>query len=151
MQYDFLLQTTGYLDVPNQAPPQPTATPTANGEEEEEIKEDAESNSFINPHTGKLRPSLPSVQLAPFPEERYPRPKTTYLSPAEKLQLLKKREENWDTLSPAKIRKFSVQGQNGVYELQEGIFLICDNYVELRDSVVSRLSSPSFPPQPVKS
>lgn len=133
LQYDFLLHTTAYRDVPNQAPRPPSRSESPSVP----VQEDVSSNSYISPHTGRLRPSIPSVRLAPFPEEASVRPRTTYLSPAEKVQLLKSREENWDTLSAAKIRKFSVDGQAGVYELQEGIFLICDNYVELRGSVVS--------------
>lgn len=126
------MHTTAYLDVPNQAPPQvsrpgsPTAPPV----------DDPITNSYVSPHTGQLRPSIPSVKLAPFTEVPPPRSKTVYLSAAEKHQLLKRREENWDTLSAERIRKFTVQGEAGVYELQEGIFLICDNYVELRDSLV---------------
>ena len=46
------------------------------------------------------------------------------------MKLLKEREEAWDTLTPKKIRKLSVEGHAGVYELQEGIFLMCNDYVE---------------------
>lgn len=127
------MHTTAYLDVQNQPPPQISPTGPSDGTP----KDDESTNSYVSPHTGLLRPSIPSVKLAPFPEERSARPKMVYLSAAEKYQLLKQREDNWDTLSAAKTRKFSVTGQAGVYELQEGIFLICDNYIELRDSLVS--------------
>jgi hypothetical protein len=125
LQYDFQLTTTAYLDVINQAPepittPKQVATPV----------EDKATNSYISPHTGKLRSSIPSVKFAPFPEDPSPRPSTVFISPAGKVKLLKEREEGWDTLTPKKIRKFSIEGNAGVYELQEGIFLMCDDYVE---------------------
>lgn len=132
IQYEALLHTTAYLDVPNQPPPQVSRPASP----ESPPVDDPATNSYISPHTGRIRPSIPSVKLAPFPEERSARHKTVYLSAAEKYQLLKRREENWDTLSAEKIRKCTVTGQAGVYELQEGIFLICDDYVDLRDSLV---------------
>jgi hypothetical protein len=52
--------------------------------------------------------------------------------------LLKEREENWDTLTPKKIRKFSITGHAGIYELQEGIFLMCDDYREDPNSLVGQ-------------
>jgi len=132
LQYEALLQTTAYLDVPNQLPPQvsQSASPSTPPVDE------PHTNSYISPHTGRLRPSIPSVKLAPFPEQPSIRPNTVCLSAGEKAQLLKKREDNWDTLSAAKIRKFTVNGQAGVYELQEGIFLICDDFEAVRDSLV---------------
>lgn len=133
MQYAFLLHTTAYLDVPNQAGRDLKLTDSGGLDP----KDDPATNSFVSPHTGHLRPSIPSVTLSPFTENAPIRPRITDLSPAEKTHLLRTREKNWDTLTAAKMRKFSVEGQAGVYELQEGIFLICDNYVELRDSVVS--------------
>lgn len=95
-----------------------------------EIIENKATNTYISPHTGKLRTSIPSIKFAPFPEDPSPRLSTVFISPAEKVKLLKDREENWDTLTPKKIRKLSVEGHAGVYELQEGIFLMCDDYVE---------------------
>ena len=124
LQYDFQLTTSAYLDVPNQAPEPKSARVVS------EVVEDKATNSYISPHTGKLRTSIPSVKFAPFPEEPSARPSTVFISPAEKVKLLKEREEAWDTLTPKKIRKLSVEGHAGVYELQEGIFLMCDDYVE---------------------
>jgi len=57
------------------------------------------------------------------------------------VKLLKEREEAWDTLTPKKIRKLSVEGHAGVYELQEGIFLMCDDYVEQAAGAGVSLSS----------
>lgn len=37
-----------------------------------------------------------------------------------------KREAAWDTLTPRQVRMFTTTGAAGVYELQEGIHLICD-------------------------
>jgi len=139
LQYDFQLTTSAYLDVINQVPeresePTPTATPTPT-----EAVENKSTNSYISPHTGKLRKSIPTVKFAPFPEEPSKRPSTVFISPAEKVKLLKEREEGWDTLTPKKIRKLSVEGNAGVYELQEGIFLMCDDYVEQGGAGVSDL------------
>lgn len=36
------------------------------------------------------------------------------------------------------MRKFTIRGPAGVYELQEGMFLICDEYTELDDRKVRR-------------
>jgi hypothetical protein len=120
------LTTSAYIDVPNQAP-EPNSAPEVTNTE---VVENKATNSYISPHTGKLRTSIPSVKFAPFPEEPSARPSTVFISPAEKVKLLKEREEAWDTLTPKKIRKLSVEGHAGVYELQEGIFLMCDDYVE---------------------
>jgi hypothetical protein len=114
------LTTSAYIDVPNQAP-EPNSAPEVTNTE---VVENKATNSYISPHTGKLRTSIPSVKFAPFPEEPSARPSTVFISPAEKVKLLKEREEAWDTLTPKKIRKLSVEGHAGVYELQEGIFLI---------------------------
>ena len=126
LQYDFQLTTSAYIDVPNQAP-EPSSAPEVT---DTEVVENKATNSYISPHTGKLRTSIPSVKFASFPEEPSARPSTVFISPAEKVKLLKEREEAWDTLTPKKIRKLSVEGHAGVYELQEGIFLMCDDYVE---------------------
>jgi hypothetical protein len=99
--------------------------------------EDPSTNSYISPHTGKLRTSIPSVKFSAFPHEPVPRPLTEFISPAEKVKLLKEREANWDTLTPKRMRTLSVEGSAGVYELQEGIFLMCDDYVEQREVGVS--------------
>lgn len=138
MQYDFHLTTSAYIDVPNQAP-EPASTPIIS----DPPVENKTTNSNISPHTGKLRASIPSVKFAPFPDEPSPRPSTVFISPAEKVKLLKEREERWDTLTPKKIRKLSVEGNAGVYELQEGIFLMCDDYVERGGMGVSSMRAGS--------
>ena len=51
-----------------------------------------------------------------------------FASPLEKNLVLRDRERRWETLSPLAEVKFKVTGPAGVYELQEGIFLMCDEY-----------------------
>jgi hypothetical protein len=80
-----------------------------------------------SPHTGLPRATLPTVSLAPWPEVP---PKTrkdySYLSTAGKNKALRARERRWDTVTPAQVRRLSVRGPSGVYELQEGILLMCE-------------------------
>lgn len=52
------------------------------------------------------------------------------LAPAKKLELLRDREERWGRLDPRAKRRMTVHGPAGVYELQEGMFLICDDWEE---------------------
>jgi hypothetical protein len=133
LQYATQLATSAYLDVQNQPP----AIKSPDDVESEPPVEDPTTNSFISPHTGRLRPSIESVKLAPFPDDPSPRPATVYISPAEKMKLLKEREDNWDTLTPKRIRRFNISGHAGIYELQEGVFLMCDNYAQIHDAAVS--------------
>lgn len=135
LQYATQLATSAYLDVPNQPPKIKDAV--ADDIKLEPPVENPDSNSFISPHTGRLRPSVPSVKLAPFPDDPSHRPSTVYISPAEKMKLLKEREDNWDTLTPKKIRRFTITGHAGIYELQEGVFLMCDDYEQIHDAAVS--------------
>lgn len=58
-------------------------------------------------------------------------------SASEKLQSLQRREANWETLNFASERSFTIKGPAGVYELQEGIFLMCDEYSGTDDGKVS--------------
>lgn len=83
-------------------------------------------DSLRSPHTGKIRQSIPSVRFPPWPRD----PPSTLLdtsdlSLAEKTELLSKREAAWDTLTPRQVRTFCTTGAAGVYELQEGIYLLC--------------------------
>lgn len=87
-----------------------------------------------SPHTGRPRPTLPTVQLAPWHVEppRTRRDESALTLP-EKNLVLGARERRWDTLTPAQSRLFNVKGANSVYELQEGILLMCEEFTgELR-------------------
>ncbi|KAK4689571.1 hypothetical protein P7C73_g542, partial [Tremellales sp. Uapishka_1] len=55
------------------------------------------------------------------------------LSTAEKTVELRDREARWATLQAKHTETLKVQGPAGVYELQEGIFLMCDEYSDQDD------------------
>jgi hypothetical protein len=118
LQYATQLATSAYLDVQNQPP----AIKSPDDVESEPPVEDPTTNSFISPHTGRLRPSIESVKLAPFPDDPSPRPATVYISPAEKMKLLKEREDNWDTLTPKRIRRFNISGTRESTSFKRGCF-----------------------------
>lgn len=48
------------------------------------------------------------------------------MSAADKVESLKRRGANWETLNYASKRSITVEGPARVYELQEGIFLMCE-------------------------
>lgn len=102
----------GYVNVPNRVPP-PQPLP-AEGDDVE-----------TSPHTGTKRVSIPSVALARWPDKAPPKVDVSALSAAEKGRLLRDREERFDRLAPAQVREFAVAGPAGVYELQDGVFLLC--------------------------
>ncbi len=60
------------------------------------------------------------------------------LSAQEKNKLLTARERRWETLDAEHVRTFKIAGPAGVYELQEGIFLMCDEYSDTDDGRVSQ-------------
>ena len=60
------------------------------------------------------------------------------LSAQEKNALLKEREQRWSELDAARQERMKVHGPAGVYELQEGIFLMCNDYSNRDDGRVSR-------------
>ena len=55
--------------------------------------------------------------------------------------MLEERERRWETLDPAQVRTFRISGPAGVYELQEGMFLMCDDYSDADDGRVSGMST----------
>ncbi|BEI86007.1 hypothetical protein CcaverHIS002_0602940 [Cutaneotrichosporon cavernicola] len=111
LKYQSTLVARGYLDVPNRIPPQPWSREGAKLE--------------TSPYTGTTRAMIPSVSLPAFEKEPPGRRDTSALSAAEKAQLLAEREARFDELRPTEVRQFSVAGPAGVYELQDGIFLLC--------------------------
>lgn len=56
------------------------------------------------------------------------------------------RERRWEELDPKIVAKRFVSGPAGVYELQEGIFLLCDNY--LGPAIAGSLKVRSLSPTP---
>lgn len=120
VQYRLILETAGYVDCPNQPRPKPSFD-SAGGEA-------SSSRPRKSPHTGRLRPTIPSVTLADWPAE----PADTAmdisnLSAVDKAKLLRAREERWDALDAGQVRTFQVSGFMNVYELQEGILLVCES------------------------
>lgn len=49
------------------------------------------------------------------------------LSASDKAKLLRAREDRWDALDAGQVRTFQVSGHMNVYELQEGILLVCES------------------------
>ena len=80
------------------------------------------SNHFEQPEGGFLTPKPPVNASSP---------------PLDKQLALKERERRWETLSPAGTQLIHVAGPTGVYELQEGIFLMCDDYSDGNEGRVS--------------
>ncbi|WRT66203.1 uncharacterized protein IL334_003156 [Kwoniella shivajii] len=144
LQYQFTLHLSGYLDVPFRSPPStsPLAKPECSSNTS--VKGDATTESSVrslrSPHTGKPRQTIPSVTLAPWPKE----PSTIVshdklISPADRNSLLKAREKRWETLDWGEKRHFKIQGREGVYELQEGVFLMCDDFNDMEDDKPSSI------------
>ncbi|WVF71624.1 hypothetical protein IAT40_006432 [Kwoniella sp. CBS 6097] len=155
-QYRFTLDTSAYLDVPFQIPPLPSSSST-NPEESDGISrpsspEHETTNSlrnetdatrtltFRSPHTQNPRQCIPSVTLAPWPKEPAKLiPYDKLVSPADKNEVLASREKRWQTLDWAQKRVMKVQGKEGVYELQEGVFLMCDDFNDWEDDKPSTI------------
>ncbi|WWC70361.1 uncharacterized protein I206_104311 [Kwoniella pini CBS 10737] len=145
LQYQFTLSTTSYLDVPWRPPPSGSSINEDFTEENHKLNEESESSSssivtLRSPHTGKARQSIPSVSLAPWPKEPSLHiPHDKVISPADRNNLLSGREKRWETLDWAEKRTFKIQGREGVYELQEGIFLMCDDFNDAEDDKPSSI------------
>ncbi|WVO16342.1 hypothetical protein L204_104017 [Cryptococcus depauperatus] len=132
LQYLATLQTSAYvdcpwsekatsIDCPLPATPESVSPSSLKSEPERPI-------AFRSPHTGRYRSTIGSVTLAPWPKEppeKFPFEHAT--SAAEKCDRLRDRERRWETMDAKEKRVFKVQGREGVYELQEGIFLLCDD------------------------
>ena len=134
LQYAFTLETSAYVDVPNlPIPPPPAVLPSAPSDD---------SSSTSSPHTGKARATIPSVTLAPYAQHPPPKPSGSSLpSTMEKNKMLVERERRWETMNSEYARTFNIAGPAGVYEMQEGIFLMCDDYADENDGRVSEATS----------
>ncbi|OWT41772.1 hypothetical protein C362_00133 [Cryptococcus neoformans Bt1] len=133
LQYLAILETSAYLDYPR-------ILEAAEPVEEESLSAMSSPPSspeaalttvpiaFRSPHTGNLRSTIPSVSLAPWPKQAPEVSPFDHVgSLAAKNRRLRDREERWETMEFKEKRTFKVQGQEGVYELQEGIFLLCND------------------------
>ena len=114
-------------------------------ESDDEDKDDDDVLS-VSPHTGAKRRSIPSVRLADWgaQDTSLCKKRRGPLSTQEKLELLREHDKRWSILDSAHERTFRVSGQAGVYELQEGIFLMCDDYTDDDDNRVSSMCLPSL-------
>ena len=137
LQYHFTLQTSAYLDVgplssvfPSPFAPEPP---------------------LVTGHDGRLSASN-TVQFHGNPQGSSVRERTLRTdcrsSAVDKNRALKDRERRWETLDPAQVRSLVVQGPARVYELQEGVFLICDDYTDGDDGKVSSACGRIHSPQP---
>ncbi|WWC94014.1 hypothetical protein V866_000852 [Kwoniella sp. B9012] len=148
LQYKFTLETTGYLDVPfnssslslTSPSENPDNTPLSSSPEEPSSNSSSSVITLKSPHTDRPRRTIPSVSLAPWPKEPSTlTPHDAVISPADRNKLLKEREKRWETLDWGEKRTFKVQGREGVYELQEGIFLMCDDFNDIDDDKPSSI------------
>ncbi|WWC89487.1 uncharacterized protein L201_004411 [Kwoniella dendrophila CBS 6074] len=153
LQYQFTLETTGYLDIPYKpcASTPSTSIIYQSGNNEEDLISPVEASgssslSVRSPFTNKIRPTIPSVQLASFPSSKPSTntknnhlPDSKIISAADKNNVLMEREKRWETLDWSEKRTFKVKGREGVYELQEGIFLMCDDFSEADDDKPSSI------------
>ena len=123
LQYEYTLRVRGYLDVPFPSRPPPRRQASIEGSADEADEDPT------------FEPSRAPTQLE------------STLTPAvmvDKARALAERERRWETLDAAEIRHLSTPGPAGVYELQEGVFLMCDDYVETAERRVSRASFAPF-------
>lgn len=116
MQYRLILERSGYVDCPNHPRP---AKPTFSGV--------ASSTARTSPHTGRQRSTIPSVTLADWPATPAETVDLSNMSAVDKAKLLRAREDRWDALDAGQVRTFEVSGHMNVYELQEGILLVCES------------------------
>ncbi|WVQ99262.1 hypothetical protein IAU59_006394 [Kwoniella sp. CBS 9459] len=152
-QYRFTLDTSAYLDVPFQVPPLPPTSastdadgisrPASPDNETNSLRHDTDATrtmTFRSPHTQRPRQCIPSVTLAPWPKEQAKfTPYEKLVSPADKNEVLSSREKRWQRLDWAQKRVMKVQGKEGVYELQEGVFLMCDDFNDWEDDKPSTI------------
>lgn len=139
LQYDFHLVTSGNLDVPYFPPP--IAQPGNTGSRSRSRSPSPTSPSPALYPLLSYRDRQHAQARADFPSESRSAPlarRQGPLSIQEKARLLAEQERRWERLDFAEMRKFTIRGPAGVYELQEGMFLICDEYTELDDRKVSR-------------
>ena len=111
LQYDFVLHTSSYLDVPYSSP-------------------------ATQPSDAAPPGDSPSAEAGPS-AERPPVANAAQISVARKTALLADRERRWETLDWKSKHVRNIQGPAGVYELQEGIFLMCEDVNESNDGRVS--------------
>ncbi|ORY32547.1 hypothetical protein BCR39DRAFT_522781 [Naematelia encephala] len=134
LQYLFTLRTTAYIDVPYLLPPPSIAGPStaeSSPREEEESSDVEMSDSDSDSDRPTYLNSLPSVRRSKSVSKVPVRPvRVGPWSAADKQLSLKEREGRWETLDYAHRRDIKIAGPAGVYELQEGIFLMCDEYAE---------------------
>ncbi|WVQ82207.1 hypothetical protein IAT38_004335 [Cryptococcus sp. DSM 104549] len=133
LQYLSALETSAYLDIPpippSLLPAAPTTPLSSSSSPPSSPSTPPPTLAFRSPHTDNLRHAISSVSLAPWPKTA---PETSPFdhptSAAEKNVRLRDRETRWETMDWKEKRVFKVQGREGVYELQEGIFLMCDDF-----------------------
>jgi hypothetical protein len=115
------------LDIPYM--PAYTATTSVDTPPEDESME-GEEEIPDPPHTMKTVKRYPLAKPASNVAQ-------VRLSAFEKNKYLRDRERRWETLDYACKRVIKVEGEAGVYELQEGIFLMSDEYSSADDAKVS--------------
>jgi hypothetical protein len=71
-------------------------------------------------------PILPHHPIEEDKEHHRSRDPSLPMSAADKVESLKQRATNWETLNHSHSRTITVEGPARVYELQEGIFLMCE-------------------------
>ena len=114
LQYAATLQMSAHLDV--QDGTLPGLTPDSSVSTEDAATNGTEQNTL--PLEGAESSSSQVVATI----------KKTPLSASEKTELLKERERRWSVFDPVREEEVRVKGHAGVYELQEGIFLMCNDY-----------------------
>lgn len=143
LQYDFALRTSAYLDVPFEHPPEVAASQTVEAPQPSTRDDQVRGRSTARHHTGDslAHPSVSfPLSFDPPLSERHHKHSRRPLGAAEKAQRLMEREKRWSTLDEKAERQFTVKGRAGVYELQEGVFLMCGDYDEGEQFVSGALS-----------
>ncbi|TYJ57026.1 hypothetical protein B9479_002305 [Cryptococcus floricola] len=134
LQYQAVLHTSAHLDclaqssTPQDHHDEEPLSPTSSAPGTPVTRRSNKPLAWRSPHTGKMRSTVSSVTLPPWPNEPpQSQPFSYATSAAEKASKLRDREKRWETVDFGEQRLLKVRGREGVYELQEGIFLLCND------------------------
>jgi hypothetical protein len=112
LQYDYELHINAYLDVPYDPPPIDRDHATANTVKSVTYGAPTRGHHAIDEEETEQQVRDPNMPV----------------SVSDKLESLRRLGSNWETLDWASQRSITVDGPARIYELQEGIFLMCERF-----------------------
>ncbi|ORX36815.1 hypothetical protein BD324DRAFT_580515 [Kockovaella imperatae] len=134
LQYQFTLETCAYLDIPEGGHSDwhpPNATDPAEGSSGTARGSDSDSETDGMPGVSYAAVRRDQDALHAQNSSSSSSSRDGPLSVREKTALLIDRERRWFELDPSTEDRVRVDGPAGVYELQEGVFLMCNDYSHL--------------------